>query len=157
VFSAHNLYHVESVCDRIVIMNRGEIIARGTVPEIRESYGETTYHVFTTVPVEDSEPVAGAEPERHRTVVPDMDAVEELRERAAAAGGSVADIRTREQSLEDIFLELARGTPETDTDRGREPVAEGDPGADPAREHADRPEATTPGPEEPGTRGGDRR
>ena len=122
VFSAHNLYHVESVCDRIVIMNRGEIIARGTVPGIRESYGETTYHVFTTVPVAGSDPVADAESERHRSVVPDMDAVEALRQAAETAGGRVADIRTREQSLEDIFLDLARGTPETDADRGREPV-----------------------------------
>ena len=127
VFSAHNLYHVESVCDRIVIMNRGEIIARGTVPEIRDAYGETTYHVFTTVPVEGTDPVGGAEPDRHRATVPDMDAVEMIRERAAAAGGSVVDIRTREQSLEDIFLELARGTPDTAGDRGRSPVdREGD-------------------------------
>ncbi|MBB6646234.1 ABC transporter ATP-binding protein [Halobellus ruber] len=151
VFSAHNLYHVESVCDRIVIMNRGEIIARGTVPEIRETYGETTYHVFTTVPVEGSDSVAGADSERHRAVVPDMDAVEELRERAAAAGGSVVDIRTREQSLEDIFLDLARGTPDTDTDRGRVPVDDGDGGAPTSHGPSDRPAPSTPG------SGGDRR
>jgi len=144
VFSAHNLYHVESVCDRIVIMNRGETIARGTVPEIRETYGETSYHVFTTVPVEGSEPVAGPAADRHRTVVPDMDAVEGVRERAAAAGGEVADIRTREQSLEDIFLDLARGTPDTDTDRGREPAAAGGDGP-PAGDGPDRPEPSTPG------------
>ena len=148
VFSAHNLYHVESVCDRIVIMNRGEIIARGTVPGIRDAYGETSYHVFTTVPVEGSDPVAGAESERHRSVVPDMDAVEGLRQAAAAAGGRVADIRTREQSLEDVFLDLARGTPETDADRGREPV-DGDGGdADPDSE---------PSGPEPRAGGGDRR
>ncbi|MFD1600919.1 ABC transporter ATP-binding protein [Halobellus rarus] len=134
VFSAHNLYHVESVCDRIVIMNRGEIIARGTVPEIREEYGETTYHVFTTVPVEGSEPDTSAgsatvEAGRHRSVVSDMAAVDRVRERAAADGGEVVDIRTREQSLEDIFLDLASGTtPEAGSERGRqqtEPSADG--------------------------------
>jgi ABC-2 type transport system ATP-binding protein len=135
VFSAHNLYHVESICDRIVIMNRGEIIARGTVPEIREAYGETTYHVFTTVPLDGTEPVGGAEPERHRAIVPDMDAVESIRERVATAGGSVVDIRTREQSLEDIFLDLARGTPDTGTDRGRAPAA------DDGRDSPDQPSA----------------
>ena len=159
VFSAHNLYHVESVCDRIVILNRGEIIARGTVPEIRETYGETTYHVFTTVPVEGSEPVGGSDPERHRTIVPDMEAVEALRDDAAAAGGNVADIRTREQSLEDIFLELARGTPDTGADRGREPASEGDNGSE-GRDPDDPSAPSTPGSEgrdaSPG-RGGDRR
>jgi ABC-2 type transport system ATP-binding protein len=117
VFSAHNLYHVESVCDRVVIMNRGEIIARGTVPEIRDEHGETTYHVFTTVPVEASESVG---PDRHRSVVEDMTAVDAVREEATAAGGAVADIRTREPSLEDVFLRLAERPPETDRADGRQ-------------------------------------
>jgi ABC-2 type transport system ATP-binding protein len=117
VFSAHNLYHVESVCDRVVIMNRGEIIARGTVPEIRDEHGTTTYHVFTTVPVDGSDPVDDG---RHRSVVADMDAVEAVRAAAEAAGGGVDDIRTREPSLEEIFLDLAgRPTDAAGTARGR--------------------------------------
>jgi ABC-2 type transport system ATP-binding protein len=103
LFSAHNLYHVESVCDRVAIMNRGEIVARGTVPEIREAYGVTDYRVFTSVAVDGSERAG----DRHVVTVADMDAVEDVRERAAAAGGEVVDIRTREPSLEDIFLDLA--------------------------------------------------
>ncbi|RLM53762.1 ABC transporter ATP-binding protein [Halobellus sp. Atlit-31R] len=125
LFSAHNLYHVESICDRIVIMNRGEIIARGTVAEIRDAYGDTDYHVFTTVPVEGAAPDRSSQSAttRYRTVVDDMDAVETIRERAAAAGGEVVDIRTREQSLEDIFLELARETPPAAAaGEGREPA-----------------------------------
>ncbi|MFB6097301.1 MAG: ATP-binding cassette domain-containing protein [Haloferacaceae archaeon] len=115
VFSAHNLYHVESVCDRIVIMNRGEIIARGSVEEIRAQHGRTAYHVFTTVPVEGAEPIASAEPVegaepvdgRYHRIVDDMAEVETIRERARDAGGEIDDIRTEEPSLEDIFLELA--------------------------------------------------
>uniref|UniRef100_UPI0009DEFE39 ABC transporter ATP-binding protein n=1 Tax=Halobellus rufus TaxID=1448860 RepID=UPI0009DEFE39 len=137
VFSAHNLYHVESVCDRIVIMNRGEIIARGTVPEIREEHGETTYHVFTDVAVEGAvrdERAHGidgdgnaAGVERYRSVVPTMDAVEDVRTRAEAVGGDVVDIRTREQSLEDIFLDLAGETPPAAArGAGREPVKRGE-------------------------------
>lgn len=114
LFSAHNLYHVESVCDRVVIMNRGEIIARGTVPEIRAEHGETTYHVFTSVSVDGSEAVG----DRHRVVVSDMDAVESVRTRVERAGGDVVDIRTREPSLEDVFLDLAGGR-ESDSDERR--------------------------------------
>jgi ABC-2 type transport system ATP-binding protein len=36
-----------------------------------------------------------------------MDAVESVRARAEQAGGTVEDIRTREPSLEDVFLDLA--------------------------------------------------
>jgi ABC-2 type transport system ATP-binding protein len=103
VFSAHNLYHVESVCDRVIIMNRGQIVARGTVPEIRADHGSTAYHVFTTVPLPDSDP-AGDE---YVSVVDDMAAVETVREVAADAGGQVVDIRTEEPSLEDLFLDIA--------------------------------------------------
>ncbi|EMA03644.1 ABC transporter ATP-binding protein [Haloferax denitrificans] len=120
VFSAHNLFHVESICDRVVIMNRGEIIARGTVPEIRAEHGETTYRVFTTVPLAETLPADdGADgEERHVAVVDEMAAVESLRERAEAAGGRVADIRTDEASLEDIFLRLAREAPTTSEAEG---------------------------------------
>ena len=108
VFSAHNLYHVESVCDRVVIMNEGRIVARGTVDEIREEHGETTYHVYTDVPIATDDPPGDSEEvgDRHRTVVPTMEAVERVRELAAAAGGGVVDIRSHEPSLEDVFLEL---------------------------------------------------
>src|SRR6056297_898323 len=97
VFSAHNLYHVESVCDRIIIMNEGQIIARGTVEEIREEYGETTYHVFSDTGLPQTEPTSDG---RHRAIVDAMDEVEGLQDAAEAAGGSVVDIRTNEPSLE---------------------------------------------------------
>jgi ABC-2 type transport system ATP-binding protein len=104
VFSAHNLYHVESVCDRIVIMNRGQIVARGTVEEIRAEHGATTYQVYTTVPTATSEPTGDDE---HVTVVDDMAAVETVRSTVESEGGSVSDIRTREPSLEALFLDIA--------------------------------------------------
>jgi ABC-2 type transport system ATP-binding protein len=103
VFSAHNLYPVESICDRVVIMNHGDIVARGTVEEIRDEHGDVSYRVFTDVDV------AGATPDGDRFVVAvdDMPAVEAVRDRVGAAGGEVLDIRTREPSLEDVFLSLA--------------------------------------------------
>jgi ABC-2 type transport system ATP-binding protein len=119
LFSAHNLYHVESVCDRVAIMHRGEIVTRGTVPEIRDRYGVTEYRVFTSVPVPDSEPAG----DRHAVVVEEMADVETVREAATEAGGEVVDIRTREPSLEEIFLDIAgetaerQGAPTTTSDR----------------------------------------
>ncbi|MFC6732877.1 MULTISPECIES: ABC transporter ATP-binding protein [unclassified Haladaptatus] len=107
VFSAHNLYHVESICDHLVIMNKGRIVARGSVAEIREQHGKTAYHVYTSVPVPDSEPDGN----RHLTVVDSMAAVDEIRQEAQAQGGEILDLRTEEPSLEDIFLTLAKREP----------------------------------------------
>ncbi|MDZ5811194.1 ABC transporter ATP-binding protein [Halorubrum sp. AD140] len=126
VFSAHNLYHVESVCDRVAVMNEGRIVARGSVDGIRERHGRTTYHVFSDVApagtdvtpaktgaatgetgaLGDVDAATEAVGDRFRTIVTDMDAVDAVREAVADAGGEVVDIRTREPSLEDVFLDI---------------------------------------------------
>jgi len=110
VFSAHNLFHVESICDRVVIMNEGEIVARGDLEELQAEYGHTRYHVYTTVDV----PGATRENGTYERVVESMDEVETTRRQAANRGGEVVDIRTEESSLEEVFLNVAeagtRGT-----------------------------------------------
>ena len=103
VFSAHNLYHVESVCDRIAIMNDGRIVAQGPVEELRREHGTTEYHVYTDVALEGSVRENG----HHRVTVESMEGVEAVRERLAARDGRMVDIRTSEASLEGVFLDLA--------------------------------------------------
>jgi ABC-2 type transport system ATP-binding protein len=102
LFSAHDLYHVESVCDRVAIMHEGRIPAMGTLEEIREEHGDLEYRVYADVKVDGMV----QEGDRFVTVVESMAEVESIRERAAAQDGSVIDIRTRESSLEDVFLEV---------------------------------------------------
>jgi ABC-2 type transport system ATP-binding protein len=111
VFSAHNLFHVESICDRVAIMREGAVVAQGDLEALQAEYGATEYHVYTTVEVPDSVRENG----RYRRVVEDMAAVEATREAAQEAGGEVVDIRTEESSLEEVFLDVAS--------RGRESEA----------------------------------
>ncbi|WP_435097466.1 ATP-binding cassette domain-containing protein [Halarchaeum sp. P4] len=108
VFSAHDLHHVESVCDRVAIVSEGEIAAQGTLADIREEHGRVEYRVFTDVPLDGSEEV---EPGRHRVTVESMAGVDDVRDRAREAGGNVVDIRTRESTLEDVFLAVTGGRP----------------------------------------------
>jgi len=103
VFSAHNLFHVESICDRVAIMNQGSIVARGPLETLREEHGETTYHVYTTIELPGSEQQNG----RYVRSVNSMGEVEATREDAAERGGEVVDIRTEEASLEEVFLNVA--------------------------------------------------
>ncbi|MEF8871127.1 MAG: ABC transporter ATP-binding protein [Haloarculaceae archaeon] len=103
VFSAHNLFHVESICDRVAIMNEGTIVAKGDLETLQAEYGETEYHVYTTVEVPDSVRKNG----RYQRVVDSMAAVDATRTAAQDAGGEVVDIRTKESSLEEVFLNVA--------------------------------------------------
>lgn len=106
IFSAHNLFHVEEICDRVVILNEGDVVARGTLDEIRDDYGGTEYHVYSTVDVEGRE--TETEDGRYRIVLDSMDGVEALRDEIHSEGGEIDDIRTHEPSLEEIFLNVAR-------------------------------------------------
>ncbi len=121
VFSAHNLFHVESICDRIAVMNEGRIIARGSVEEIREAHGGTVYYVYATVEgshgleaVETADsPVTVSRENGHvEHVVEEMAHVEAIREAVEAADGRITDIQTETPTLEEIFLELASDSPE---------------------------------------------
>ncbi|GAA0535730.1 ABC transporter ATP-binding protein [Halorubrum ejinorense] len=154
VFSAHNLYHVESVCDRVVVMNEGRIVARGSVDGIRERHGETTYRVFTDVEptatgaLADLDAPTEAVGDRFRTTVPSMDAIAAVREAVADAGGEVVDIRSREPSLEDVFLDIVgrpmpgRYTGDPDADATEGDAADAKAGSDGGSE--DETDAETP-------------
>ena len=121
VFSAHNLFHVESICDHVIILNEGKIVARGDLDALQSEYGETTYRVYTDVELDGSVVENG----QYRQTVSSMDAVEQLRVSAESAGGRVVDIRTEESSLEDVFLNVAKsGTDRTATEISAESASQ---------------------------------
>ena len=39
LISSHNMYEVESLCDRVAMINHGEIVLSGTPSELKEEYG----------------------------------------------------------------------------------------------------------------------
>ncbi len=39
LISSHNMYEVESLCDRVAMINHGELVLTGTPAELRERYG----------------------------------------------------------------------------------------------------------------------
>jgi ABC-2 type transport system ATP-binding protein len=121
VFSAHNLYHVESICDRVVVMNHGEIVARGSLDEIRREHGSKAYNVYTDVELDGSTPTSEG---RYESVVGSMAEVERLRSKASVRGGSVVDIQTHDPSLEDVFLDIADETPDEASEAERERAVE---------------------------------
>ena len=41
IFSTHIMREVEKLCDRVAIIHHGRILALGSIPELREQYGQT--------------------------------------------------------------------------------------------------------------------
>lgn len=105
VFSAHNLYQVESLCDRVLIMNRGREVACGTMAEIKKRCSAIEYAMEFDVPEKpDFEYVTKNGHFMARTN--DLEEFNRITGWVAKHNGRIIDIKTVEPSLEEIFLKL---------------------------------------------------
>jgi ABC-2 type transport system ATP-binding protein len=105
VFSAHNLYQVESLCDRVLIMNAGREVASGSMAEIKRSCSAVEYVVeFSVDERVDFEAVQKNGHLMARTN--DLEEFNRLTGWVMKHNGKIIDIKTVEPSLEEIFLKL---------------------------------------------------
>lgn len=109
IFSAHNLYQVESLCDRILILKGGKLVTLGTAEEIRKEYGKIQYRLeFKVDDVTDytiSEVIKEVDGS-YVVITNDIDVVNQTTKWVASKGGDIVEMRTIVPSLEEIFLEL---------------------------------------------------
>ncbi|NJD75787.1 MAG: ABC transporter ATP-binding protein [Candidatus Methanoperedens sp.] len=107
VFSAHNLYQVESLCDRILIMNNGKEVECGSMAQIRKKCGAVEY----TVEFEVEKALAFKASRNNGNYIAHTDNLEEfnmITGWVAKNEGKIIDIKTSETSLEEIFLKLMK-------------------------------------------------
>ena len=126
VFTSHNMYEVEQLCERIAIMRKGKIIADSTPHVLREMIREIhTIEVETKDSIEPSRieqelvkvPVVRKVIETRRNlnsltvrlqVEDEYEAIPIIADKLHAIGGKVSSIRQAEPTLEDIFVKLTR-------------------------------------------------
>jgi ABC-2 type transport system ATP-binding protein len=105
IFSAHNLYQVESICDRVLMMNKGKKIAIGTMQEIRKMCGGIEYEIeFNVKDHFDFNVVKNNGNFIARTK--NLDEFNTITGWVAGHNGKIINIKTLETSLEEIFLKL---------------------------------------------------
>ena len=135
LFSTHILSEAEQVCDNVVIINRGQIVAEGSPQELRSTLERggrvlvrTNVNPDTALPVIQSIPsIAQAEISMDGIVVAPSDAQVDPRPAIARTvvehGWDLIELRPLAVNLEEIFLELTRQA-EVATDMPVEPPAE---------------------------------
>ncbi|AQL43332.1 ABC transporter ATP-binding protein [Halorientalis sp. IM1011] len=114
-FSSHILEQVEAVCDRVGILQNGELVAVDTIEGLRESLGGGTKLVITVDTLQNGtlETVRGVQGvetavEREDStleVTCTNDAKMDILVQLHDAGVDVVNFRTEEASLEDMFIE----------------------------------------------------
>jgi ABC-2 type transport system ATP-binding protein len=111
LLSSHLLNEVEQICDRIGVIQRGRLVAEGTVDEVR---GTSNSLVVRAAPLEKARGLLGewlgpaqvTERDGVFQLAVDPARSAELNRRLVEHGVDVSELRPRERSLEDVFLEL---------------------------------------------------
>jgi ABC-2 type transport system ATP-binding protein len=112
ILSAHNLYQVEAICDRVMILRRGQMIAFGSMSQLRERFGSLTYTIFFSVA--DPGRLLGHSKtygQEGGSFVCSAENMKDLNETTALiteAGGTVEKIESRYPSLEEMLVKLGK-------------------------------------------------
>ncbi|MDD1690966.1 MAG: ABC transporter ATP-binding protein [Methanoregula sp.] len=112
VLSAHNLYQVEAICDKVMILRRGKMVAFGSMKELREQFGSLTYTIFFSI--DDPAKLIGHSKtyrQEEGFFVCEAEEMKELNECTAIiteAGGRVEKIESRYPSLEEMLLKIGK-------------------------------------------------
>lgn len=137
MFSTHILSEAEQVCNRVVIIHQGAIVAQGTPTALRTELERGQRILVRTVePIENALPavqnldvVAQAYIERDALIAVPQDSTKDPRpaitHALVTAGLNVLEVRPAANNLEEIFLELTRGAASTngEADSTPEPAA----------------------------------
>lgn len=103
VLSAHNLFHVESICDRVGIIKHGKLLVFDTMEAIRAKLGKREYQVVFHAEEELAYEHIGG---NYVFRADDADAIARMLETVSANGWTLVDLSMRESALEEIYVKL---------------------------------------------------
>ncbi len=104
LLSAHNLFHVESVCDRVTILKDGRLLICDTMEAIRATLGHREYEVlFHTSQPLDYPLVDG----NYRVRTGDLSELSSLLHQISAEQWHLVNLSVQESALEEIYVKLS--------------------------------------------------
>lgn len=106
LLSAHNLFHVEYICDRVTILKDGQVVICDSMEAIRKSLGRREYEViFKSDDKLDYEQREG----NYIFRTTDIGEVASILENISENNWALVNLAIRESALEDIYVKLMTG------------------------------------------------
>jgi ABC-2 type transport system ATP-binding protein len=120
VLSSHDMDVIQAVCDRVVVMADGRIVADDTVANLVDAFGTQAYRLTVSgLAADDHERFAGryevtdwtvsGEAVRIEVTLPEGTALYDLMDDLRAAGATPEHVESASLDLEGAFLELVGG------------------------------------------------
>lgn len=111
ILSAHNLNQVEEICDVVMILKRGDVVVRGTMPELREQFGSIRYEVWFILPDENRMTLPESAEKSGNLWMVTVRSITELNaltSEVTRSGGIVERIESKYPSLEEILVKIGK-------------------------------------------------
>ncbi len=103
LLSAHNLFHVEFICDRVAILKDGELIVCDPMDKIRQRLGQREYQVhFRSYETLDYPQEEG----NYVYTTPRISEIASMLETISQKGWTLVNLSVKESALEDIYIKL---------------------------------------------------
>ena len=107
VLSAHNLFHVEYICDRVAILKNGELLVCDSMDSIRKRLGRREYEItFNANGDLDYE----RKEDNYVVRTADVSEIASVLKNISDNGWALIDLSIRESALEDIYVTLMNNT-----------------------------------------------
>ncbi|MDD1719498.1 MAG: ABC transporter ATP-binding protein [Methanoregulaceae archaeon] len=111
VLSAHNLYQVEEICNKVMILRRGKVVAMGNMHELREMFGSISYRISFHMPdishLESCREYS-FEGGLYHVSVPDIGEMNRCTEVIGRHGGRVERIESHYPTLEEMLIRIGK-------------------------------------------------
>ncbi len=103
VVSAHNLFHVEYICDRVAVIKNGELVFCDTIEAMRERFGKREYEVIFKS-AEELDYEKNEDNYVFRTA--DVSQIANLLQIISDKNWALIDLSVRQSALEEMYVDI---------------------------------------------------
>jgi len=107
LLSAHNLFHIEYICDRVAIMKQGKLVVCDTMQDLVKKLGKREYQVvFRT----DENLDYQKQDDNYTVKTSDISEMAEILKKISDRNWALVDISMRQSALEEIYVNMMTET-----------------------------------------------
>ncbi len=109
LLSAHNLFHVEYICDRVAILKNGQVVICDSMESIRKTLGRREYEVVFKSDDKSDHEQYEQKAGNYVFRTTDIGEVASILENISENNWALVNLAIRESALEDIYVKLMTG------------------------------------------------